>query len=427
MIIRAAFATSDGYLVDRHFGAAERFDIYELDTETEEYARIDIRKVDRACELHRHNDERMTNVTERISDCHAVFAECSGQGARIALEKKYVQAIDVERPVAVILQNILYGRIKLIDGRYLEHEKIRKPKENIEKSIENFSHLKKNHPCMSGGANVSAGRIHLPVSPACNIQCKFCTRQFDKSLIRPGVSSLVLKPEETVSVIERAKELCPELKVVGIAGPGDTLATDHALKTFEIVKKNFPDLICCLSTNGYRLPEKVERIADIGIETITVTVNAVDPNIEAKINEFVIDENGERHDGAEAAELLIDRQLRGIKLASKLGIVVKVNSVLVPTINDKHIPEVARTVSECGAQIYNIIPLIPQNDMADIPAPSCNELDNVRREAARYIDVFRHCKHCRADALGIPGKGKDLHSELYKGRKEEVAETFSHG
>ena len=129
----------------------------------------------------------------------------------------------------------------------------------------------------------------------------------------------------------------------------------------------------------------------------------------------------------EGAKMLIENQLAGIKRAVELGIVVKINSVLIPGINDEHIEAVAKKTSELGASILNIIPLIPQNGMAHIPAPTCQQLDEVRRKAGAYIDVFRHCQHCRADALGIPGKGKDLHSELYKGRTERVAETFSHG
>jgi nitrogen fixation protein NifB len=112
----------------------------------------------------------------------------------------------------------------------------------------------------------------------------------------------VLKPEEAVETVRKAKELCPELTVVGIAGPGDTLANDQALKAFRLVKDEFPELICCLSTNGFRLPDKVDEIAKIGIETLTVTVNAVDPEIEAKINNFVIDEKGQKHEGIEGAK-----------------------------------------------------------------------------------------------------------------------------
>ena len=32
-MIRAAFATGDGININRHFGVADRFDIYEIDTE----------------------------------------------------------------------------------------------------------------------------------------------------------------------------------------------------------------------------------------------------------------------------------------------------------------------------------------------------------------------------------------------------------
>lgn len=426
MIIKTAFASSNGLDIDRHFGAADRFDIYEVNTEDKTFRQIETRDVDKACLNHEHHDVRMENVANRLIDCHVVFAECSGPGAKSILNSKGIQIVDVERQIDEVIDNILYGRVKLIDERQLDNQ-IR-PQAPVEELNQiRFAHLKKRHPCMGGEANVSAGRIHLPVSPACNIQCKFCTRQFDKSLIRPGVSSLVLKPEESVDVIRRARELCPELSVVGIAGPGDTLATRHALDTFVLVKKEFPELICCLSTNGFRLPDRVDEIAEIGIETITVTVNAVDPEIEARINEFVIDGNGIKTAGIEGAKLLINNQLRGIKRAAELGIVIKINTVLVPGINDHHIAEVARVTSELGASLLNIIPLIPQNGMKDIPAPDCVMLDRVRAEAGQYLEVFRHCKHCRADALGIPGKGKDLHSELYKDREEEAVETFSHG
>ncbi|MBO4347122.1 MAG: radical SAM protein [Lachnospiraceae bacterium] len=419
MILRTAFATSDGINVDRHFGASKRFDIYEINTESNIYKRIDIRNVENACLDHNHDDKRIEAVVEKIADCNYVFAELSGNRARQVLENRKIQPVDVDRTIKEVIDNILFGKVKLIDKRYAETEKKR--------LNSNFEKLQKSHPCMSRGANLTAGRIHLPVSPSCNIQCKFCTRQFDKSLIRPGVSSLVLKPEEAVETVRKARELCPELAVVGIAGPGDTLATDYALDTFSEVKKAFPELISCLSTNGFSLPKQVERIAEIGIETITVTVNAIDPEIEAKIIDYVIDDEGVKHEGVEGAKLLIKNQLEGIKRAVELGTVVKINSVLVPGVNDKHIEEVARKVSELGASILNIIPLIPQNGMADIPAPTCVELDEVRTKAGRYIEVFRHCQHCRADALGIPGKGRDLHNELYKDRKEEAAETFSHG
>ncbi|MBO7387696.1 MAG: hypothetical protein J6U15_07810, partial [Lachnospiraceae bacterium] len=126
MIVRAAFATSDGKYVDRHFGAAERFDIYEINTETDDYERVDVRLVEKACLDHKHHDERMDAVTGTIEDCHAVFAELSGNGARAVLESKNIQPIDIDRPIMAVVENILYGKVKLIDKRYTELPKKRK-------------------------------------------------------------------------------------------------------------------------------------------------------------------------------------------------------------------------------------------------------------------------------------------------------------
>ena len=299
-----------------------------------------------------------------------------------------------------------------------------KPQNNLNHKDEKFQHLAKLHPCLGGEAHFKYGRIHLPVSPTCNIQCKFCKRGFNKSEVRPGVSSLIIKPQEAVETVKKALKLCPELRVAGIAGPGDTLATDYALETFELINKKFPSLLKCLSTNGLRLYDKAERIAKAGVETLTVTVNAVDPEILKDICSYVIDENGNKLEGVEGAKKLIDAQLKGIKKISELGVIVKINSVLVPGINDKHIVEIARVTKELGASIMNIIPLIPQNELSHLEAPTCEMLERVRCEAGQYLDVFRHCKHCRADACGVPGKNQDIHGKLYD---KEVVETFSHG
>ena len=287
-----------------------------------------------------------------------------------------------------------------------------------------FEELKLTHPCFAMGKKGTNGRIHLPVSPGCNIECRFCDRQINDYEDRPGVTGSILKPEEVTDIIKRSLDVCNDISVVGIAGPGDTLATDNALKTLRIVKENFPKLIKCMSTNGLLLPEKADEIIEVGIDSLTVTVNAVDPEIEAKLNDG-IHYHGEYYSGVEGATILIRNQLEGIKKVSDAGITVKVNTVLVPGINDDHIETIAKTVKEHGASIYNIIPLIPQHKLKDVPAPKCAEIDLARQKAEKYIDVFRHCQHCRADAIGVPGE-KDYGDQIYL-RRISVKDTFSHG
>lgn len=286
-----------------------------------------------------------------------------------------------------------------------------------------YQELQKSHPCFGGHKN-NVGRIHLPVSPGCNISCKFCDRKINDTEERPGVTSKVLSPEEAIEVLDKALALCPEITVAGIAGPGDTLATNYALDTFRLVNIHHPELIKCMSTNGLLLYERADEIIEIGVESVTVTVNAVDPEIEAKLNRGIV-YHGKVYKGVEAAALLIENQLKGIKKIADAGITVKVNTVLVPSINGNHIEEIAKTVKEAGANIYNLIPLIPQSDLSNEPAPVCSEIDGARTLAGKHIDVFRHCQHCRADAVGMLG-GKDYGNMIYQ-RRIAGADTFSHG
>lgn len=286
-----------------------------------------------------------------------------------------------------------------------------------------YQDLQASHPCFGGHVN-NAGRIHLPVSPGCNIACRFCDRTINDVEERPGVTSKVIRPQESLELLEKALAICPEITVAGIAGPGDTLASDYALETFRLVKERFPRLLKCMSTNGLLLDEKADEIIEVGIDSLTVTVNAVDPKIEVQLNKFII-WHGRKYEGEEAAQILIENQLRGIRKIAAAGITIKVNTVLVPGVNDDHIEEIAKTVSAAGARIYNIIPLIPQYELAGCRAPGCAEIDAARTRASKYIDVFRHCQHCRADAVGIPGKS-EYGDQIYR-RRIRAKETFSHG
>ena len=108
--------------------------------------------------------------------------------------------------------------------------------------------------------------------------------------------------------------------------------------------------------------------------------------------------------GREAFEILSKNQLAGLKEASKRGMVVKVNSVLIPGINDKHLVEVAKVVRELGAYTMNVMPLIPQGNFKDIPPPTAEEVNRIRDGCEAVINQFRNCIQCRADAIGVPGE-----------------------
>ncbi|MFL9498732.1 radical SAM protein [Rhodopseudomonas sp. P1] len=289
-----------------------------------------------------------------------------------------------------------------------------------------FPALESRHPCFSttSEGHPAAERLHLPVSPGCNIDCSFCKRDFNRHDHRSGVATRLMSPDDAEAVVERALELCPSLAVVGISGPGEPLATDHALDTFVRIRARWPQLTLCLSTNGLMLPSRIEEIAAVGIETLTVTVNAVDPDIQATITPKIAWQR-RRLDGRAAAERLIGNQLEGIALAAALGLTIKVNTVLIPTVNEDHIGDIAAEVAAAGARMINIIPLIPQHRFANLPAPSLMRRYVARADAERHLRVFHDCHPCRADTCGALGLS-DYAAALY-GDDLLAGPTFSHG
>lgn len=258
------------------------------------------------------------------------------------------------------------------------------------------------HPCYSCSACGNA-RIHLPVAPACNIHCNYCSRKFDcVNESRPGVTSEVLTPEQAVAKYRKVKNRLPNLTVVGIAGPGDALANfEQTRQTLCAIRAFDQQLTFCLSTNGLLLPRYARQLISLGVSHVTVTVNAVDDETGAKIYSY-IDYDGVRYTGAQAASLLRCNQLEGIRMLSQAGVKVKVNIVLIKGVNAHQIRQIVETVKNCGAVITNIMQLIPVagTPFETIELVSNKQLMAIRKQCEDIIPQMYHCRQCRADAIG---------------------------
>lgn len=265
-----------------------------------------------------------------------------------------------------------------------------------------IEHIMRAHPCFNEKIHDKFGRIHIPIAPKCNIQCGFCTRKLNNTENRPGVSSQIMNIDEALDHIRATVDIMP-ISVVGVAGPGDSLYNEDTLKLFKEVHNEFPDLIMCMSTNGLLVPDYVDEIVTTGIKTVTITVNAVDPDIGIQIYDDIF-YHDKLYKGQKGFEILLENQLKGIEILSRRGVIIKVNTVLIPGVNDKHVVEIAKVVKSKGASIMNILPLIPLNKFKDYERPKCGMISDVRDKVEEIIPVFRACTQCRADAFGIPGK-----------------------
>lgn len=267
-----------------------------------------------------------------------------------------------------------------------------------------------NHPCFSAKAHGTHSRAHLPVAPRCNLQCNFCNRKFDcMNESRPGVTSAVLPAGHAVPYLEEVVAKRPDLSVVGIAGPGDPFANPvETMATLTAVRRRFPEMMLCVATNGLAVGPHVENLAALEVSHVTLTINAVDPEIGARIYAWIRD--GRRPlRGVDAAKLLLERQLEAVRELKRRGVVVKVNTILMPGINDTHINEVAKTVSGLGADLMNIMGLVPVAGAAfeEIPPPDSLMLARARMQSGQFLKQMSHCARCRADAVGHIDEGID--------------------
>ncbi|AMX98858.1 nitrogenase cofactor biosynthesis protein NifB [Mesorhizobium ciceri] len=271
----------------------------------------------------------------------------------------------------------------------------------------------KDHPCFSEEAHHYFARMHVAVAPACNVQCNYCNRKYDcANESRPGVVSEKLTPDQAARKVIAVANEVPQLSVLGIAGPGDACYDWEKTKaTFERVVREIPDIRLCVSTNGLALPDHVDELADMNVEHVTITINMVDPEIGAKIYPWIF-YGHRRYCGIEAARLLHERQMLGLEMLSARGILTKINSVMIPGVNDQHLIEVNKWVKQRGAFLHNVMPLISDPahgthyGLTGQRGPNAMEMKTLQDRLEGGAKLMRHCRQCRADAVGLLGEDR---------------------
>lgn len=260
------------------------------------------------------------------------------------------------------------------------------------------------HPCFNAKAKGQYGRVHLPVAPKCNIKCNFCDRKYDcVNESRPGVTSKVLTPEQAGIYMQRVLEKEPRITVAGIAGPGDPFANgEETMATLRLVRKNHPEMLLCISSNGMNIGPYIPELAEIEVSHVTITVCAVDPEVGKEVYAWVKDDKVV-YRGLQAARLLLSRQIAAIQQLKAHDITVKVNCIVIPGVNDHHVEEIAQTMKKLGVDLLNCMALFPNANtpFGHLEQPGKEAMESIRSMAEQYLPQMRHCTRCRADAVGL--------------------------
>ncbi len=113
-------------------------------------------------------------------------------------------------------------------------------------------------------------------------------------------------------------------------------------------------------------------------------------------------------------------------MLTERGILCKVNSVMIPGINDHHLVEVNRAVKSRGAFLHNIMPLISAPEHGTVfgltgqRGPSARELKALQDSCEGEMNMMRHCRQCRADAVGLLGEDRSAEFTTEKVMEMEV-------
>jgi nitrogen fixation protein NifX len=92
MAIRVAAATSDGKVINQHFGAARQFVILDIgETET---TYVETRKTNSPGNQEGHNDDLLLNFVLLLSDCKLVLVSKVGPSAKSYLARQGIEVIE---------------------------------------------------------------------------------------------------------------------------------------------------------------------------------------------------------------------------------------------------------------------------------------------------------------------------------------------
>ncbi|MBW4080350.1 NifB/NifX family molybdenum-iron cluster-binding protein [Paenibacillus sp. S150] len=103
---KVAVGSSDGYVINEHFGRCSRFLIYEIETDGT-YSQIENRSTERrSAGQGGHDANQLQTAAEVLADCAFVLVSQIGPGARAVLHDRGIQAMAVQSPIEQALERL---------------------------------------------------------------------------------------------------------------------------------------------------------------------------------------------------------------------------------------------------------------------------------------------------------------------------------
>ena len=179
--------------------------------------------------------------------------------------------------------------------------------------------------------------LRISVTDRCNFRCRYC---MPVETFGPGYAFM---PREELLTFEEILRLVRELVPLGVEKIRLTGGE-------PLMRRGLPDLIAmiatlngirdiAITTNGVLLAHQAESLALAGLSRVTVSLDALTPEVFGKIN------------GVGAR---VERVIAGIQAAQNFGLPVKVNAVIQRGVNEDQILPLARWAKSIGVDMRYI-------------------------------------------------------------------------
>lgn len=228
--------------------------------------------------------------------------------------------------------------------------------------------------------------LRISVTDRCNFRCRYC---MPIEIFGPGYAFL---PHENLLTFEEIHNIARILVPLGVEKIRLTGGE-------PLLRRGLEDLVAMLAsiqgvkdiamtTNGALLAHHAEALALAGLNRVTVSLDALDPEIFARMNGV----------GAK-----VDRILAGIETAKNFGLPVKVNAVIQRGVNESEILPLAHWAKASGVSMryieymdvgetngWKMDEVVPMSEIVSILS---TQFPLIEREPAYRGEVAKHWKY----------------------------------
>ncbi len=182
--------------------------------------------------------------------------------------------------------------------------------------------------------------IRIAVTAECNYRCIFCHIEGEPldGPARPGTLSPLLRPEHYEIVAEASKLL--GIKKIKLTGGEPLLRADIVEIVDSLAAHSSAEI--SMTTNGYFLSRYAEKLGEAGLERVNISIHSLKP----EKYRFITGVPG------------LNKVLKGLQSAYEAGFGIKINSVILNSVNSDEIFDLAKLASKYGA-VLQLIELHP--------------------------------------------------------------------